>query len=79
MKARTVRRYLSAVLLLTVTPLIARADEASVRKEVNAAFDRAIKAFKAKDIKAFMSMYTPDYTSKMANGQTRISIKPRRR
>ena len=43
--------------------------EAEARKGIMAAFDSAVKSFKAKDIKGFMSVYTPDYTSK-ANGKT---------
>src|SRR5258706_2273112 len=56
--------------------LPAAADDAAVKKEMLANFDKAVKQFKAKDIKGFMSMYTDDFTGKGMGGmpQTKASI-----
>jgi len=42
-------------------------------------FDRAVKQFKAKDIKGFMSMYTDDFKGKGPTGavQTKASLPKR--
>src|SRR5438094_573130 len=47
---------------------VARADEKTVRKEIQAAYARSIKEIKAKDFKALEGHYTSDYTAKASNG-----------
>lgn len=49
---------------------LALADEANVRKEITATFDKSVDHFKNKDIKGFMSMFAPGYTSKSVEGRT---------
>jgi ketosteroid isomerase-like protein len=51
-------------------------DDAKVKKEMLAQFDKAVVQFKAKDLKGFMSMYTDDFKGVGMDGkaQTKKSI-----
>ena len=64
------------MLLLLVTSITAGADEASVKKEMYAIFDKSVKQFKTRDIKGFMSMIADDYKGKGPGGasQTRATM-----
>lgn len=48
----------------------ARADDAAMKKEFEAIFNKAVEDFKKKDLKAFMTMFAPGYTSKTLDGRT---------
>src|SRR5258708_2830643 len=65
---------IGALVLALAAP--ATADDAAVKKELMANFNKATKQFKAKDIKGFMSMYTDDFKGKGPTGaaQTKASI-----
>src|SRR5262245_14391427 len=48
----------------------AGADDATSRKELNAAYDRIAQAYRDRDVKALMALCTADYTGKLLNGKT---------
>jgi ketosteroid isomerase-like protein len=52
-----------AALALTGVSGVARADDATVKKELNALFGKFAAAFKKKDVKTAMSFFAPDYTA----------------
>lgn len=47
----------------------ARPNDAAVKKELLAMFDKGVAQFKKKDIKGFMSVYTADYTGVGMDGK----------
>jgi hypothetical protein len=58
------------VLLAVAAAGIAWADDATVRKELLHQFDKSVAAWKRKDVKAFMTTFSPDYKGVGMNGQT---------
>lgn len=61
------RAFFAAAALFVLTGLAsvpARADDAAARKTVMDLFNKTAAAIKKKDIKAFMAVYTSDYTQK---------------
>jgi hypothetical protein len=48
----------------------AAADDATARKELQAAYDRIVAAYKARDVKGIMAVCTGDYTGRLVNGKT---------
>jgi hypothetical protein len=56
--------------LLAMGPIgLAKADGAAVRKEMQREFDKAVAAWKKKDVKGFMSMFSPDFKGVGMDGQ----------
>lgn len=53
-----------------VAPVLARADDSAVRKELMAVFNKGVTSYKKKDVKSFMSMFAPGYTSRSFDGRT---------
>lgn len=69
MRTRNLAALATGVALVAASLVSARADEASVRKEMKADFDKAVKAFRAKDIKGFMAMIADDFHGKGMDGK----------
>ena len=67
---RSLRPLLGLMLLAVVGAAgAARADEASVRKELTVAYGKFVKEFKAKDARAIIARLTPDYQIKSVGGR----------
>src|SRR5262245_20315629 len=60
MRHNHVRTALTACAALFAASAAFAADDAKVRKEMMAMFDKTVKQFKTKDLKGFMSMFADD-------------------
>ena len=55
-------------MMLLPSGLIAQSDEAAIKKEIRAGYDKHVLAFKAKDVKTLVALTTPDWKVTDANG-----------
>jgi ketosteroid isomerase-like protein len=65
---RMINRSL-ATLLLGCMAVVSLADDAAVRKALQARYEQFSAAFKRKDVKAVLALGTPDFTWKLADGR----------